>query len=208
MADTQAAVATAKPKVPEIPAESKEVAAQKDAEFRQAMQEKLAALNSDGTLVRNGPDGKPIAKSLVVHKILKGPNKNTRFLAPQISAETFDNDAKWFGIPYLVDLANTYLRKAAQEEWLGAIDEETGLLNLQEFLTEMAEFTKAAMKIADIEDKIDELQEMSRVILENDNPDVEKLRALSASIRDYKAMKEKKSGGKKKPDAQASVVVS
>lgn len=204
MADTQAA---APAKKPEIPAETKEVALQKDNEFRADMQEKLAALSSDGTLVRNGPDGKPIAKSLQVHKILKGPNKNTRFLAPQLSAESFDNDSKWFGIPYVVDILNTYLRKAAQEEWLSAINEETGLLNLQEFLTEMADFTSAAMKIADIEEKIDELQELSRVILENDNPDVDKLRALSASIRDYKAMKEKKSG-KKKPDAQASVLVS
>lgn len=195
-----------------VPAETKEQAAQRDAEFKQQMEESFKTLGQDGTLERS-----KIKKKLDVFKILKGDNKNTRFLAPQVSVESLDSDLKWFGPTYVVDILNTYLRRSFQVEWLKAIDPNTGLLNLQQFMVEGADFTSAAMKIADIEEKIDELQELSRELLESgdigqnpdgtDKPDLAQLRVYQNSIRDYKAMKEKKSNRGKEANAEASVQV-
>lgn len=206
--DTQAAQA------PAIPAETKEQAAAADKEFQEAMSVMFATLGMKPVIERNKKE-----EPLHVFKILKGPNKNKRFLGPQLTVETLNEGIQWWGPAFVVDVLNTNLRRAAQEEWLNSIDKTTGVLNLAGFLSEMKEFTSAALKLSEIDDKIDELQELSRVLLEDPNadlgknpdgspkPDLVKMISYKDSIRSYKEMRDKKSG-KGKQDAQPSVQVS
>lgn len=181
-----------------IPAESKEEALAADAAFRAEYGTQSSTRNE-------------VSNSLHVFKILKGDNKNTRYLAPQLDAKQPEQSLKWFGIPAAFDVLNGFLKRVAQESWLENINPETGVLNLQQFLADIADFTAATMKLKEIDDKLEETRELAeRLFMTGDlsNPDVaEQLRAYGDQINSYKAMRDKRSRKGKESTAEAAVQV-
>ena len=192
-------------KKPVIEAETKEQAALADKEFREAI--------GTQSVTRNG-----VSKVLSIFKILKGDNKNKRYLAPQLDSASADTDLKWFGMEHAFGVLNTYLKRVFQETWLENIDPTTGQFNLAKFLTEGADFTSTGMKLKELDDKIDELQAAAALLVMNGDiwkdratgeksPDLLKVGELNSSILVYKAMRDKKSRKDKVADAEASVEV-
>lgn len=187
-----------------IASETKEEALAADTAFHQQF--------GTRSIVRNG-----ITKVLSIFKILKGDNKNRRYFAPQMTVETFDDDVQWYGKEYVVGSLNTQLKRAFQELWIESIDKETGLFNIDAFLSEGVDFTRAALKMAELDAIIEELQDKVGVLVLNGDltpkadgtpsDDVLKIRELQQSVNNYKAMRDKKSRKGKEAQAEPAVEV-
>lgn len=110
-------------------------------------------INTPVVIARNGVD-----KTLSKYKIVKGKKEGKEYLAPTFSLETWDVDAVWVGVANLVNVAQKMAKASFQDLFFGAIDEATGEFNLAQFVKQATEFTSSGMKLAEINEQLDEAQ--------------------------------------------------
>ncbi len=95
-------------------------------------------------------------------QIVKGEKrKGKQYLAPVVdfsTPEKWENMVKWTGLSTVAQVLQTFLKKTFQDIWFNAIDETTGLHNMEKFLLEAKDFTTSGMKLAEIYDKMEEAQ--------------------------------------------------
>lgn len=163
------------------------------------------------SIIRNG-----ISKALSVFKIVKGDNKDKEYLAPVISVETWSQDAEWIGVPNIVNVLQTYLKRTYQSIYFDNVD-ENGVFNKDKFLAEAADFTSTGMKLKEINEQLDELQAKQGIIFQQAelgadglfvNPnDVAAMREIAKNIQILRAMKEARSRKKAEVEPEAAVAV-
>jgi len=157
------------------------------------------------TVTRNG-----VVKELSTFKIIRGDNKDKEYPAPQFAADTWEQDAKWLGIDTLLGIAQTFVKRAAQELWLDNVKED-GTIDVPKFLQELSDFTSASMKLADLKERYDELVAKQGMLVDklDDTPTPEELKAikdLRVAIQVVKAQMDTKSR-KTKPETNAEAAV-
>lgn len=176
-------------------------------------------MSEQKTVTRNG-----IALPLRTFKIVKGDNKDKEYLAPNVNSPEILKDQDqikmvldWFGIPNVFNELQTRIKKVAQDCWFGNIDKETGQVNIEVYLNELADFTSSGLKLKEIRDRIDELQAQLGELVMKMVPDAEgkfDTTALAAAqdlqkdINILKAQAEKRSrkGREEKEDEPAVAV--
>jgi hypothetical protein len=96
---------------------------------------------------------------------------------------------QWFGAQTIADFVNDSSRRSAMDTVIEMLEKTTdGILNLEEFLTEVTNFTARREKLADIEDRIAVLvDENVRLIdLPNCFDDTEEGHKIQAAMRSNK----------------------
>lgn len=110
-------------------------------------------INTPVSIKRNGTE-----KVLSKYKIVKGKKEGKEYLAPTFSLESWDSDAIWVGAANLVAVVQKFAKASFQDLWFGAIDETTGEFNMAQFVKQAEEFTSSGMKLAEINEQLDEAQ--------------------------------------------------
>lgn len=157
------------------------------------------------SVTRNG-----VTKELSPFKIIRGENKDVEYPAPQFTAETWEQDSKWLGVDTLLGIAQTFVKRAAQELWLDN-KQDDGTIDIPKFLQELAEFTSASMKLAELKDRYDELVAKQGMLVDaiSDTPTPEQIKAIKetkTAIQIVKAQMDTKSR-KNKPETTAEAAV-
>lgn len=105
-------------------------------------------------IVRNG-----LSKELVPMQFgKKSKNAGAWFQAPVMSPATFPDDATWFGQDFIVRTVNKVSRLICADIYIGNVNEETGVLNAENYAIELADFTSGIAKLADLEEDKEELE--------------------------------------------------
>lgn len=161
---------------------------------------------------RNGVD-----KTLSKFKIVKGDRKDKEYLAPSITVENWDSDAKWLGVANLVNVAQKWVKAAFQSNWFDSFDAE-GNFNLPKFIKESEDFTSTGMKLSEINDQLDEAQAKQALLIMNaetdaetgmfkNGADIKAIKEINETIVALRAMREARSRKGKEAEAPAEPAV-
>lgn len=105
------------------------------------------------TIVRN-----EIPKTLNIFKGTRDTWKDVEYQAPQISAETINDDIQWLGLDNVVNYLNTILKRAGQDYWKDAIPEDgenAGIFNPDKFKLDVTNLAASGLKISELVELID-----------------------------------------------------
>lgn len=125
-------------------------------------------INSALTVKRNG-----VSKNLSKYKIVKGKKEGKEYLAPTFSLETWENDVVWLGAATLLNIAQKFAKVSFQDIWFSCIDETTGEFNEAQFAKQAEEFTSSGMKLAEINEQLDEAQAKQGLLIATAETDAE-----------------------------------
>lgn len=153
-------------------------------------------------------------KKFSLFRIVKGKKVDKFYPAPDITnPEEWEHNQKWLGLPTIISIVQTALKRAYQDVFF---DDEVlrpdGTINWEAFAKNAADFTAAGMKMAEIEDKLEELSSQLFAMLAKaevgpdgqfDSATALAMKELNTNILQYKDMKEKRSR-KKGEDAEAN----
>ena len=150
-----------------------------------------------------------------LQKILKGDNKGKEYPCPNVSTTEWEQLASWLGLAQVKTIVGNWIKQVHQKLYWDCIDESTGEFNLDKFLAKAKDLTAAGLKLKEIEDKIDELQEQLAMRIHSATPAdfanpvwQAETNKLNDESRGYRAMwEDRKRAPKKEIDVVASVAV-
>lgn len=169
-------------------------------------------INDPVVIKRNGVD-----KQLTKMVIVKGNKVGKEYLAPSFSIETIDADIEWVGKATVLAILTKAAKIAYQDIWFGCFADD-GVFNDALFLKQAEEFTQSGLKLAEINEQLDEAQAKQGQLIstaktdaEGMFTDIEEIRAIkenSNNIRALRAMRDARSKkGKADEAADPSVPV-
>jgi hypothetical protein len=176
----------------------------------------MSDINETHSIERNG-----VSKVLSKFKILKGDNKDTEYLAPKFTTESWEQDKVWLG-DSLMGIAQKWVKSGFQSLWYDAIGED-GVFNWPKFLKEGAEFDASSMKLKEINELLDEVQAKLGLLIATaeivevnglptfvnpeDQQNIKRLNNEQLALRGMKDARSRKSA-KSENDADPAVAVS
>jgi hypothetical protein len=129
-------------------------------------------------------------------KILKGKRAGVEYPAPVIAASETSilEFTKWAGASNVSNMLQTLVKRMFQSIMTECVNKETGEINWDLFLEQAKNFTTAGLKLAEINDKLDELMAQFTTLVDSSETDFSeetqlKLRELNSQIKAYKQMK-------------------
>jgi hypothetical protein len=106
------------------------------------------------TIVRNG-----ISKVLTEQTFgKKSPHVGKKFFAPTVTQETFQTDVEWISFDNVRSMLDKALRVIFAGIHLDHFNAETGLVNMDAWAIDAADFTAGVDKLSDLDDELDGLQ--------------------------------------------------
>lgn len=102
---------------------------------------------------------------LTEFKIIRGKNKDKKYLAPTVTGSGLDTFIRWFGIDNAANTLQTFVKRAFQlvhKECIGA----DGTLDMAKFLAAVADFTSRGLTISELQDQYEELVEQQQANIE------------------------------------------
>lgn len=99
----------------------------------------------------------------------KSDNFGKFFVAPVLTLANWENDVKWVGQDEVFDGLNRSLRTIFADIYVDNIDENTGILNMEAFLADCADFSAGVAKLDEINEQLDELQGIQQTYAFDEN---------------------------------------
>lgn len=118
------------------------------------------------TINRNGVD-KQLSKCVFSPK--SDNYAGVQFFAPEIDESTFDTDIQWIGKDQVIGAVNKVLRQTFGTITTDNMKRNEGVLDMEEFLTEAAEFTAARESLSDLRTQLDDLQALQQTYSMDEN---------------------------------------
>ena len=144
-------------------------------------------------------------------KILKGKRAGVEYPAPVIEAseQSILNFVKWAGPSNVSNMLQTLVKRMFQSILTECVNKETGEINWDLFIEQAKNFTTAGLKLAEINDKLDELQAQFTKLVDESGDDFSpetqaKLRELNSQVKAYKQMKLDRSRKPKEDEDEAA----
>lgn len=159
------------------------------------------------SITRNG-----ITRPLVEHKIIRGDNKDKTYPSVDFTGVDANTVFAFMGLDTVKGLCQTLIKRVSQTLWLDNIDDNTGEVNIDKFLTELAEFTSSALNLSELKDKLDEVyNQQNKLIAALDTdmtPEVlAELKENTKLVNVLKAQIEARGRKTKQNEAQPAVAV-
>lgn len=118
------------------------------------------------TITRNGVS-KQLSKCVFSPK--SDNYKGVQFFAPEMEDSTFDTDVMFIGKDQVMGAVNKVLRQTFGTITTDNMERNDGVLNMEEFLTEAAEFTAARESLSDLKVQLDDLQALQQTFSMDEN---------------------------------------
>ena len=131
------------------------------------------------------------------HKILKGKRADTYYPAPEVTAANKSLVEKWLGESNVLNILQTYVKRACQNISADSVNTETGLFDETLFIKYAQDLTSTGMKLKEINDKLEELQALQVKLIDGglwatDDKVKNEMLDLNKQILAYRQMREDK----------------